>query len=45
MTNSQIEQMEGNFVQPITAKLDVMTTKDELIQALIVSVQDLKQQL
>ena len=47
MTSShdQIEQVDDNFVQPVDTQLDAIATKDEQIQALITSVQDLKQQL
>ena len=47
MTSShdQIEQVDDNFVQPVDTQLDTIATKDEQIQALITSVQDLKQQL
>ena len=47
MTSSQTEQAGNNFVLPATTQLvtDVIATKDEQIQSLLTSVQDLKQQL
>ena len=47
MTSSQVEQTDNNFIQPPTTQLvtDVIATKDEQIQSLLTSVQDLKQQL
>ena len=47
MTSShdQIEQVDDNFLQPVDTQLDAIATKDEQIQALITSVQDLKRQL
>ena len=47
MTSSQVKQADNNFIQPPTTQLvnDVIATKDEQIQSLLTSVQDLKQQL
>ena len=45
MTSSRIEKVDENFVQPAATQLDAIASKDEQIEALITSVQDLKQQL